>query len=311
LLANNAQYTERLDQAKQRYKWCISQSPVFYYMTESIHDNDRNMMPLRHGDIIDGERSSRNWWRVTTVGHLGKAVHRFLPVWSNVNAAGQRTQRSVPNFANSDPNPPVQPFDPLGFMADSGGMNEGVDEGIEGIDNLGMFMAADPNAGGHSSSSSSSSSSSGSSSSSSGSSSSSSGKRKLAALGNGHKNSSKQEATVVDLTFSPEKPPKPAKQPRHASLKPYKKVVKPVGMHHHGNHVFAPSDVVQLLPDPTNLFDSNAIKIIANGLHVGHVAAKDAVELKRQMGLRNVGAITNVQVVGTNGIVGRWLEVHL
>lgn len=45
-----------------------------------------------------------------------------------------------------------------------------------------------------------------------------------------------------------------------------------VGMRYYGGHRFSEGDVISLAKDPENPVDSGAIKVLANGKHVGFVA---------------------------------------
>ena len=52
-----------------------------------------------------------------------------------------------------------------------------------------------------------------------------------------------------------------------------------VGMRHHGNYVFSEHDTISLKREPDNPHDHNAIKIMANDMHVAYVARDDAAHM--------------------------------
>ena len=56
--------------------------------------------------------------------------------------------------------------------------------------------------------------------------------------------------------------------------------IQVAGMSHHGNHIFSHEDIILLLPDNTNQFDSNAIKVLANGTHVAYVSQQYSVSVR-------------------------------
>ena len=73
-------------------------------------------------------------------------------------------------------------------------------------------------------------------------------------------------------------------------MRPSKRFVV-VGMRFNGNHIFSDGDVVTLEADPDNRYDTNAIRVIANGKHVAYVARNHTQFLSKEDYNRNISLV--------------------
>lgn len=60
-----------------------------------------------------------------------------------------------------------------------------------------------------------------------------------------------------------------------------------VGMRHYTNHVFSSDDDISMEKEDDNPYDSNAIKIMVDGVKVGYVSRRDTSQLRRVEGFEH------------------------
>ena len=84
--ANNtyARQQQQQVQARNKYQFSISQTPIHYYISTNMNDSDRNMPPLQYSMGVEAKRCSNDWWRCWQMDHTGRNVCRYLPNYEDM-----------------------------------------------------------------------------------------------------------------------------------------------------------------------------------------------------------------------------------